>query len=431
VSAGRLYLDNAATTFPKPPGVVDAVAGYMSQNGSTPGRASYREATAGGEIIRRCRERLCRFLNAPSPDHVVFTLNTTDAINLAVKGAIAHARRAGAKSIHLVATESDHNSVLRPLNAVADLGGIEWTCVPVHPRTGLVDAADIARALRPDTLMVVTLHAGNVTGVIQPAEEIGRVCARATCSHALGRPIFLLDAAQSLGHIEVDMARFGADLIAFPGHKGLLGPLGTGGLAIRHGIERLIDPLREGGTGTVSERDVQPMTMPEKFEPGSHNAPGIAGLSEAVAWLLTRRDSGQLFEHERALTHAMLSLLRDRGCRMIDREDDHGPLADLELLGPTRAEDRIGVFSLVHRTLAPGELAGLLESEFGLLVRPGFHCAPRMHGALGTHPDSAGPDVGGGKGAVRLSFSAMNTLADVTRAVDALEGACAMASAMR
>jgi cysteine desulfurase / selenocysteine lyase len=392
--ARRIYLDNAATSFPKPPGVYEAMLRYGQQIGGTAGRGTYFEAAEGARLIRQCRRRLCTLINGEDPEHVIFTLNTTDALNLAIKG-IAAARQRRGRSAHLITTVMDHNSVLRPFNRLAG-EGCEWTCVDADPATGLVDPDDIRRAIHPHTALVAIVHASNVTGIIQPIAEIGAICREREIP-------FLVDAAQSLGHIPVDVRAMNIDLLAMPGHKGLLGPLGTGALYIRPGLESRLLPLREGGTGSRSEIETQPDTLPDKYEPGSQNAVGIVGLSEALAWIFQR--GGAHFDHERSLIRLMLDQLlplEDRGLR---------------LLGPRHAPARVGVFSLIHDSLSAHELAILLEQR-GILGRAGLHCAPRAHALLGTRDG----------GAFRLSVGPFLTADDIREARDALAEVCRAAS---
>jgi cysteine desulfurase family protein len=398
----RLYLDNAATSFPKPPAVHAAMLDYCTRIGASPGRGSYAESLEGASLITRCRERIARLFHAPSPDHVVFTLNTSDALNLAIKGMVAHARttNATATELHIVTTAMDHNSILRPLNALAadrQSPPVTWTCVDADPATGLVDPEAIRAAIRPSTILLAVIHGSNAMGTLQPIERFASVAAEA------GVPI-LVDAAQTAGRVPIDVEAIGIDLLACPGHKGLLGPLGTGCLIIRPGMEDRIAPLREGGTGSASEHDIQPMTMPDRYEPGSHNTPGIVGLSEGIAWLL-ERGVGSLWETERALIEHITNALRDR-----ER------FAGLRLLGPQGVDNRIGVFTFVHDGADPAEVAAVLESAFGVLVRAGVHCAPRAHGTFGTR------ESGGG---VRLSIGAFTTRAECDRALDALAEVCA------
>ena len=406
----RIYLDNAATSFPKPGGVQEAMARYATELGASPGRGAYRESIEGGRIIAECRGRLAGLFGSPSQDHVVFTLNASDALNLAING-IAHRERAGRvaagsdEPIHFVATAMDHNSVLRPLNALqSDTVGprVTWTCVEAEQTTGLVDPVALLAASRPETALVVAVHASNVSGTLQPIGEFGAVC------RAAGAPM-LVDAAQTAGRLPIDCDAMGIDLLAFPGHKHLLGPLGTGGLVICPGMEDRMDPVRTGGTGTVSELDVHPTSMPDRYEPGSHNTIGIAGLYAGLAWI-AGRGVDALWAHERVLIE-----------RVLDGLGDAERYPGLSLIGPTDPTHRVGVFSFVHERRRPAELAGVLETEFGVLSRAGIHCAPRAHENFGTR------DCGG---ATRLSLGPFNTAEDIDAALDALAEICADASTL-
>lgn len=247
----RIYLDNAATSFPKPRAVTEAMMCYAQMLGASAGRGGYSEAVETGRLINETRQLLKRFLHAESANHFIFTLNCTDALNLAIKGLIDPAGKG-----HVICTAVDHNSILRPINAMVDYGWIEKTVVPVDPTTGLVDPQDIRRAIRSDTKLIAITHGSNVTGTIQPVRTIGRIARE----HAVP---FVVDAAQSVGHVPIDVQADCIDLLAAPGHKALLGPLGTGFLYIRPGLEKMLRPLREGGTGSASEHPVQPLMMPD------------------------------------------------------------------------------------------------------------------------------------------------------------------------
>jgi cysteine desulfurase / selenocysteine lyase len=385
-SAGqrRRYFDNAATSFPKPAAVMEAMSRYAQRLGASAGRGAYREAVETGELLTECRRRLCRLFHGEKCEHFIFTLNCSDALNLAIKGLIDPSRKS-----HVICTQIDHNSILRPLNALADAGTIEQTRIAVDPATGAVDPDDIAAAIRPDTRLIALAHASNVTGSVQPIRQIGKI--------ARGRGVpFLVDAAQSAGHLPIDVQADCIDLLAAPGHKGLLGPLGTGFLYIRPGLEKMIRPIREGGTGSASESDRQPDFLPDKYEPGSHNAIGIAGLSEGVQWVLS--------QGVESLAAREAELCRS----FIDGIDD---VEGLKFYGPRTAENRVGVFSVTIDGLEPHELAMVLESNFGILTRSGIHCAPLVHQAIGTAESG---------GTARLSFGPFLSAADVQYAAGAL-----------
>lgn len=396
----RLYLDNAATSFPKPAVVHEAMVHYATTIGASPGRGGYHESLEGGRFIAQCRHRLAGLFNSPDPTRIVFTLNASDALNLAIKG-ITHHHRADpdTTSVHIIATCMDHNSVLRPLASLHNdpLGPpVHTTILPADPETGLVDPAELRRAIRPETILAIAPHASNVTGTIQPIADLGAVCREA------GVP-FLVDAAQTAGRIPIDLDAMPIDLLAFPGHKHLLGPLGTGGLHIHPGLDEQIDTLREGGTGTRSESENQPRELPDRYEPGSHNTLGIVGLAEGVRWI-TDQSVESLWAAERSHIQRFTEALTDRDA-----------FPGLTLLGPKSTENRVGVFSITHDALGPVELAMILESEFGLLTRAGLHCAPRAHELFRTS------DSGG---ATRLSLGPFITPADIDHTLDSLRELC-------
>ena len=264
----QIYFDNAATSHPKPYCVVQAVKRALTEANANPGRSGHRAAIEAGRIVLDCRERLAALLGAGDPMRIVHCFNCTDALNLAIKGSLH-------PGDHVIASQLEHNSVLRPLGALAARGRIALTLVPPRP-DGFVDPDDILGALTADTALIVCTHASNVTGAIQPVAAIGRL--------ARERGIrYLIDGAQALGAMPVDVNALGCDLYAFPGHKSLLGPQGTGGLYIAPDTD--LTPLREGGTGTGSESILQPGELPERYESGTVNLPGIAGLSAGCEWV--------------------------------------------------------------------------------------------------------------------------------------------------
>jgi cysteine desulfurase family protein len=387
-AADKIYLDNAATSHPKPEGVYRAVDGYMRDIGASAGRGAYREAMEAGRILDAVRDKILALLGSPR-GRVVYTFNATDAINLALKGILAGGD-------HVVTTHLDHNSILRPLNALERRGLITVTRVPCTAE-GFVAPGDVERAVTPQTRMIATLHASNILGTLTPAEEIGRIARERNI-------LFLLDAAQTMGSRPVLPERIGAHMVAFPGHKGLLGPLGTGALYFDESLD--IAPAREGGTGSRSESDVQPDDYPDRWEAGSHNLPGIAGLGAGLDYIASRGLAG-IHEEKTRLTGIMLE-----GLRSIDGVD---------LYGPGDVSRREGVFSLNVAGRDPHELGALLDAEFGVKGRAGLHCAPLAHQAAGTIET----------GSFRLSLGPFNTEEHVAAALDALAAVAARSRVKR
>ncbi len=380
----RTYMDNSATSFPKPASVVEAMVDFSRECGASAGRGAYAEAKACERILSECRARLAELINAESPERIVFTLNCSEAQNIVIRGRLNNAPPGSAA----IATAMEHNSTLRPYNALSEQNGLSPEFVACDPSTGLVNPADVEAAIRPETRLISCVHVSNVTGTLMPVDQVAAI--------ARSRAVpCLIDAAQSVGHVPIDVQALGADFVAFPGHKGLLGPLGTGVLYIRTGAEHDLPTMKEGGTGTISEVATQPTTMPDKYEIGSHNAVGIAGLLAGVNWLLDRGVES-LRAHDVALCERFLDATAD--------------VAGLTVFGTREIEHRTGVFSVAVEGVSPGELAGLLEQDFGVLTRPGIHCAPLAHETIGTHPH----------GTCRLSFGAFTTLEQVGRATEAL-----------
>ena len=387
----RLYLDNAATSFPKPKPVTTAMVRFAAELGASPGRGAYAESKEAGQLLALCRQRINTLMNGQSPDHVIFTGNCTDALNLAIKGIV----RPGD---HIITTDLDHNSILRPFNQLVADGVAEQTRVACDPVTGLADPDDVRRAIRPNTRLIALLHGSNVTGTLMDIEAIGRI------AREHKDVFYLVDAAQTLGHIPIDVQALGIDLLAAPGHKGLLGPLGTGVLYIRPGVEKHLKTIREGGTGSQSESDVQPRFMPDRFEAGSHNTIGIIGLSEGTSYVL-ERGVEQIWKHEKALI-----------ATMIESVTDWGEMPGFHLYGPPTVKHRCGVFSIrIDGFDDPQTLSDMLEADYGILTRSGLHCAPHAHATIGTLATS---------GTTRLSAGPFVTIQDVKYAADAIAQIC-------
>ena len=372
-----IYLDNAATSWPKPEAVYRAMDTFIRELGANPGRASFRMAVEAERIIREARILIKDFFNAPSPDHIIFTLNCTDALNIALKGLLS-------PGDHVITSCLEHNSVSRPLNRLAE-AGIVYSMVSHYP-DGLIDPAEIKKMIRPETKLIVLTHASNVLGTLEPVREIGCIAAE----HDI---IFLLDAAQTAGVVPIDLKEMQVSILACPGHKGLLGPPGTGLLVINNPVE--IISLREGGTGSLSQEPVQPSYFPDRLEAGTPNTVGIAGLKAGVDFII-KEGLEKIRSHELMLMDFLLTeLLRIPG---------------VAVYGTSDAEKRIGLVSFNIEGWEPQDVAVVLETKFEIACRAGLHCAPWAHRALGTYPS----------GAVRFGISYFNKKSEIEAAIAAV-----------
>ncbi len=377
----RIYLDNAATTFPKPESVYLAVEDYQRRIGAAVGRGAYRESIEAQRIVDSCRYSAAQLLGAENPDRIVFTFNGTDGLNLALRGVC----RPGD---HVITTEFEHNSVLRPLRWLKEHRNVEVTTIRPEAN-GQVNIDTIRAHLRSTTRLLAIQHASNVTGVLQPLEDL---CNLARDSKVLT----LVDAAQTAGHIPIDLSTLPADILACPGHKGLLGPLGTGLVYIRPGVEQAIDCYRLGGTGTQSEDDRQPDAMPDHFEAGNHNAPGLAGLNAGLKYL-EKKTVAAIRGSEAILTTKLVDGLRT--------------VNGVTVYGHESQVPHVGVISLNVEGYAPQDVATVLDDSFGVQSRAGLHCAPGVHRFLGTC-DSGGT--------VRFSIGPFTTAQEIEQAIAAV-----------
>ena len=375
-----IYLDNAATSWPKPETVYRAMDDFMRRGAGNPGRSAHDLSIASGRVISDTRERMAQLLGADNPDRVVFTKNATEALNLVIKGLL----RPGD---HVITTGMEHNSVIRPLRAMEGRE-IDLTVVGCSPE-GVLDPREVEVALRPSTRLIILNHASNVVGTILPVVEVAEIARR----HGV---ILCVDAAQTLGALPFDVEEMKVDLVAFTGHKSLFGPQGTGGLYIGEGLETVLDPLEEGGTGSRSEHEYQPDFLPDKFESGTPNGVGLAGLGDGVQEILDRGVSS-VRGREENLTRMLL--------------DGLGALSGLTLYGTKKAADRIAVISFNVEGVAPSEVAMGLEDDYGIMCRPGLQCAPLAHRSMGTFPD----------GTVRLSPGYFTSEEDISFTIDAVE----------
>ncbi len=375
----NLYFDNAATSWPKPEPVYTAAEKYLRSTGGSPGRSSHSRALRADRLVYEARERVSSFLGAENPGQIVFTLNATDALNMAIKGLLQ-------QGDHVILTTMEHNSVLRPLGSLKRKGIINTTVVPAST-DGYPDLDYLQNSLTSTTRLVICSHASNVLGTIMPVKSMAEIAHRHNC-------LLLVDAAQSAGCLHFNVKELGVDLLAFTGHKGLLGPPGSGGLYVREGIK--VDPWREGGTGSQSEKDEHPSEMPERLEAGTMNVPGIAGLNEGIKFLQSE-GMEQIRAHELSLATRLL--------------DGLNKIPGITIYGPSRPEDRLANVSFNLKNFDAGELAFALEENFGIQSRTGLHCAPLAHKSAGTFPH----------GTIRLSPGYFHREEEVDYVLECLE----------
>lgn len=373
-----LYFDNAATTFPKPEAVYEAVNECMRNYCANPGRGGHKLALQSGRVILEARELLTELFQAESIENIILTHNATDSINLALKGLLK-------KGSHVITTSMEHNSVLRPLKAL-EKNGIETTIVECS-KLGEIDIAAIEKEIRKETVLIAATHASNVTGTVLPVADIGAL------AKAYGLE-FLVDASQTAGLYEIDVKKMGISLLAFTGHKSLLGLQGTGGLYIRNGLS--LEPMREGGTGSMSESLYQPDILPDRFESGTHNTPGIAGLCAGIKFIKAE-GMNNIRKHETELAGYFIE-----GLEQIEGVKIYG-VKDIKRQAP--------VVSINIGDIGSSDISYILDQTFDIATRPGLHCAPLAHRTIGTLE----------QGAVRFSFGYFNTKDQVNTAIAAIE----------
>lgn len=375
-----IYFDNAATSWPKPEAVYRAADRYSRNIGASPGRSGHRLSIEAGRVVLGAREKLASLFNIGDPLQIAFTKNATEAVNIAVDGLLS-------PGDHCITTGMEHNAVMRPLRALEE-AGLELTIAPCSAK-GELDPADIEKSIKKNTRLIIVTHASNVTGAITPVEEIGRI------SRGHGIP-FCVDAAQTAGAVPIDVRKMHIDLLAFTGHKSLFGMQGTGGLYVGKGWETRIPPLMRGGTGSRSEFEQQPDFMPDRYECGTPNTPGIAALEAGVSFIAAKGIEA-IRQEEISLTRHFLQKL--------------DALSFIDVYGPQDAERLAPVVSFNVRGMAPSEASLFLDEKFGIMCRPGLHCAPAAHRTIGTFPT----------GTIRFSFTCFNTASQIDRACDAIE----------
>lgn len=373
-----IYLDNAATTYPKPDEVLLPMVEQYMQIGVSPGRGSYDLAVSAQDFIQDTRIKLAAFFNAPDPDGVIFTANATDGLNIAISGIVK-------PGDHVITTRLEHNSVLRPLYHLQQQGKIDCSLVRFNEKA-FIDPEDIARAIRPNTKLVIVNHASNVLGTIQPVARIGELCAAKQIP-------FLVDASQSAGKVPVDMTVIKASAIVFTGHKSLYGPSGTGGLIVHPDLD--IKPTRFGGTGIESKSLIHTARLPHRLEAGTHNLMGIIGLSLGIDYLLDKSLKAIHGKEMKLMDQLCTGLSKTKGIKLYCVED---------------LTDHLAVLSANVKGMIPEDTGAILDADFNIAVRVGLHCAPLVHEDLGTSE----------QGTVRFSLGVFNTESEIARVVKAM-----------
>lgn len=375
----KIYLDNGATSFPKAPGVGDAVKRFINDVGGRVNRNGYRASLSAEEIVFETREKLAGLFNFKQPENIIFTMNITYGLNFLLKGLLK-------PGDHCIVSSMEHNAVMRPLMQLKEKG-VEFSRVDCD-LMGRLNPDDIKKHINRKTKLVIINHASNVCGTILPLEDVGRIC------HEEGL-IFIIDTAQTAGIVDIDFQRTGAHAIAFTGHKGLLGPQGIGGFLIDDGIAKTMETLISGGTGSLSEYEEQPSYMPDKFEPGTLNLPGIYGLHRALEYI-EEVGTGYIREKEEYLTGLLLEGMENiHGAHIVGLKDIHG---------------RTAVVSVDFKSLDNADVAYRLDRYYGIETRCGLHCSPSAHKTLGTFPH----------GTVRFSPGHFNTKEDIERTLFAV-----------
>lgn len=375
-----IYFDNAATTFPKPKAVVDAMVNYMINGGGNAGRGSSSASLESSRNIFECREVLSSFFNFDKSENVIFTNNITTSLNTLFLSSIQ-------KGWHVITSSMEHNSVLRPLIKLKDEGFITLDIIQCD-LLGRIDLSDIEKAINHNTKLMVFSHASNIIGTIQPLEKIGELCKK----HNL---YFIIDSAQTAGIIDLDFKKLNCSALAFTGHKGLMGPQGIGGFIISDDLNSISKPFITGGTGSLSHSLYQPDYLPDKFESGTLNIPGIIGLKAALDFI-NKEGLHTIREKEESLSKYLLE-------KMLN-------IDSIKVYGLKSPKGRTATFSFNFKDIDPSEASFILDSEYGFVNRTGLHCAPLAHKTIGTFPE----------GTVRISLGYFNTYKEIDKFIDAI-----------
>jgi cysteine desulfurase family protein len=376
-----IYLDNAATSWPKPPEVLKALAYVLEQAGGNPGRSGHRLSITAARVVYDAREDIAQLVNCPDPLRVIFTENATYALNLGIYGLLK-------KGDRVVTSSMEHNSVMRPLRDL-EKKDVKLTVVPCAS-DGTLNLKEFAKTVTPGTRLVAIVHASNVTGTVMPVADVAKIAHRAGA-------LFMVDAAQSAGVLPIDIQAMGIDLLAFTGHKGPLGPTGIGALVIGKNVDtRQIAPLTRGGTGSQSEKQEQPEFLPDKFESGTPNVVGIAGLGAGIQFVL-KKGIASIWEHEKALIQTLREELAN--------------IKGITVYGSSNPDESVGIMSFTIKGKTVSEIGQRLDEEYGILTRVGLHCAPAAHQTINTFPE----------GTVRLAPGVFTTMDEIQQTLKAIK----------
>lgn len=376
----KVYLDNGSTSFPKPKDVADSIYNYLINNGGNPGRSNHEKSLEANRILYDTRNEICDFFNFKKTENVIFTNNITSSLNILINGIIKDGD-------HIITSSMEHNAVIRPLYNLSQNLNIKLDIAQANSQ-GLVDINSIKSLIKPNTKLIIITHASNVTGSIQPIKDIGKLCKE-------NNIFFILDSAQSAGVLDIDFQEFFLDALAFTGHKSLLGPQGIGGFIINNKLNEICTPTILGGTGSLSHSLTQPDFLPDKFESGTLNIPGIIGLNEAIKFI-NNEGLNTIYEHNSYLRSYLISGLLN--------------IPNYNIIGTLDRSLSTSCVSITHSKLDVSELSYILDSEFNISNRSGLHCAPLAHKTIGTFPN----------GTVRLSVGYFNTTEEIKYTLDCL-----------
>ena len=377
----KVYLDNAATSSKKPESVKKAILNYYENIGASPGRGGYNDSIKAGRIILESRSKLADFFNVPKPEQIVFTHNVTYALNMGLKGILK-------PNDHVITTTMEHNSVLRPLKGLEQKGIIEVDYIQCA-NDGTLNPKKIQNYIKNNTKLIVITYASNVTGTLMPVQEIADIAKN-------NDVYFFLDTAQAAGAYQIDFQKLKTDFLAFTGHKGLMGPPGTGGFAVSQKLAKNMDSLIEGGTGSISDQEYQPDFLPDKFESGTLNTPGIAGLKAGIEFIETK-GLDNIRQHELKLAKMFIEGLKQ--------------IADINIYGPANINKQAPTISIDYKDRDLGKLSYILDDKYGIMTRSGLHCAPFAHKTIGSFPE----------GTLRFSIGYFNTENEINYSLEILK----------